>query len=164
MGPCGPPSLSPLYVSHISLSKISIHLLTYRMLHDLVQLSVRPTLHLPPQPSPRTRPCPVLFASRSCLSHAPTHASSSLLPQSPCRTPTHAAGHTARLYWRTSGRSSAEPRAPMSAGHVGSPRAPRPESTGPDSPTICCKYMFHVFPMFQMYVAGVSYGCCKSRS
>jgi hypothetical protein len=36
----------------------------------------------------------------------------------------------------------------------------QPSST---SPPICCKYTFQVFEMFQRYVTGVSYGCCKSR-
>jgi hypothetical protein len=69
--------------------------------------------------------------------------------------------------WRLKS-SSAEPRAPTSAEGTGGARAPlaltpttRIDRPRLPSPMLQC--IFQVFQSFQMYVAVVSYGCCKNR-
>jgi hypothetical protein len=90
-------------------------------------------------------PHPVMFASHSCPSCAPTHASCSLLLQSHLR---RRARRPPLLVLVVPSRaldlSLAEPRAPMSAARAGGACTPRLESTGLTFPPICCKCMFQV--------------------
>jgi hypothetical protein len=103
-----PTSPPPLYVSHISLSKISPHLLAHCTLHGVMWLPIRPTPHSLPQPSPRT--CLILCCSLLALAHRASHPRFSLLtPIVPLA--------CLRLV-------PAKPRAPMSAARVGGTRTP----------------------------------------
>jgi hypothetical protein len=120
---------APLYISHISL------------LNPIARFTApcgRPTPYLPQQPSPCMHPHPVLLASRSCPSRAPTRTSRPLLPAvlPTARLPVPlvlasvgARGAVARLK-SVPGRAKGTQR----AARAGGARALRLESTGPTSP------------------------------
>jgi hypothetical protein len=148
---------------HISLLlKISFHLFAHHTLHGAVRPSIHPTPHSLPQPSP-VRPilcCSLLAPARRTPHPCPSLHAPTVTPAArPLMLSASAGGAVARL------RSvPAEPRAPMGAARAGGARVPsaptpRPESTGPGPPPICCKCMFQ---LFQRYVIIVLYGCCKS--
>jgi hypothetical protein len=141
---------APLYISHISL------------LNPIARFTApcgRPTPYLPQQPSPCMHPHPVLLASRSCPSRAPTRTSRPLLPAvlPTARLPAPlvpapsgaspasvgARGTVARLRsvpGRAKGRHESGP-----CWWCSSPEA---RINRPRHPLICCKCKFHVFQIF----------------
>jgi hypothetical protein len=149
------PASASLHLPHLSFSKISTNLLAHR------HASRRHTAVRPPHSafgvaaiSPHAAH-PVLFASRSCLSCAPTRASRSLLLQShPPRVhlrhllPRRQARPSPLLMLmvplRALGRSPVESRAPMSTTRGGSAHALRPKSTGPDLPSHMLLQVFRI--------------------
>lgn len=95
--------------------------------------------------------CLLILFPKDALSQPP-------LPMAAGRTCQSASGHPWLSQWHPRARPNASgvrasrlsPPAPTLATEIDQPRPP----------PLCCKCVFHVFQLFQMYVTIVSYGCC----
>jgi hypothetical protein len=114
----------------------------------------------PPSYAMSCRPTPPRHRGHPSL-HAPSCATRTLC--SPSR-PSTAAPHSLLAHRSHGMHPTTTTPAPPGEGHhrLGHhlPRSAEDITTGR---SVCCKHIFQLFHMFQMYVSIVSDGCCKSR-